>query len=164
MSKLIMVGMGSRPEIPDTGKVLLYARGKKLRALDEDGKEFNLNQDGWGAQFRIASINPQSIGVGYKGFIQVPYDCYITKMTLAGNSTGTGALLDIWKTSTYPPIAAGSIIGGNLVMYSGTTYYENSGLTGWATGISEGDFIGFYVTGSTATLYEFTISLFGKKI
>ena len=162
MSKLIMVGMATRPEIPDTGKVLIYARDKRLKSLNEDGEEFNLNQDGWGIQFTIGNTL-QSIGIGYKGFVQIPYDCYIDKVSLAGDLTGTNTQVDIWKTSTYPPTPAGSIVGGTLIPFAGTIYYEDTSLAGWATGISGGDFLGFYVTGTSLTTL-LTVSLSGRKL
>jgi|WetSurMetagenome_2_1015567.scaffolds.fasta_scaffold00049_97 hypothetical protein len=162
MSKLLMVGMATRPETPDAGKVLLYAKGKRLYALDEDGKEFNLNQDGWGLQFMIGNYL-QAIGVGYKGFVQVPYDCYIDKVSLAGDITGSNTRVDIWKSSTYPPTAAGSIVGGILIPYTGMAYYEDTALVGWSTGINEGEFLGFYVTGSSSTTM-LIVSLSGRKL
>lgn len=162
MSKLIMVGMTSRPEIPDSGKVLLYARNKRIFSLNENGQEFNLNQDGWGIQFMIGN-QLQSIGVGYKGFVQIPYDCYINKVSLAGDVTGTSTKVDIWKSSTYPPTPAGSIVGGVLIPYTGSYYVEDTSLVGWSTGISGGDFLGFYVTGSSNTTM-LVVSLSGRKI
>jgi hypothetical protein len=162
MSKIIMVGMANRPEIPDTGKVLLYARGKKLRALDEDGKEFNLNQDGWGINFIIGSTL-QSVGTGYKGYVRIPYDCYIDKVTLTGDVTGQNTWVDIWRTSTYPPLPAGSICGGNAVPMTGCIFYEDDDLIGWQTGIYAGDFLGFYVTGGYPVTV-LTVSLSGRKI
>jgi hypothetical protein len=100
-----------------------------------------------------------AIAAGTKGFIQVPFACTITAARLLADQAGS-ITVDIWKDSyaNYPPTDADSITGAAPATLSADVKSEDTGLTGWTTGIASGDILGFHVD-SASTVTRVTVVL-----
>jgi hypothetical protein len=100
-----------------------------------------------------------AITAGTKGFIQVPFACTITAARLLADRSGS-IVVDIWKNSyaNYPPTDADSITGAAPPTVSSAGKSEDTGLTGWTTGIAAGDILGFNVD-SASTVTRVTVVL-----
>jgi hypothetical protein len=100
-----------------------------------------------------------AIAPGTKGFIQVPFACTIAAARLLADRSGS-IVVDIWKDSyaNYPPDDADSITGAAPPAIASDIKSENTGLTGWTTGIAAGDILGFNVD-SASTLTRVTVVL-----
>lgn len=103
------------------------------------------------------------IATGVKGYIEVPFACTITAARLLADQTGS-IQVDIWKDTyaNYPPVDADSITASAVPAISSSNKDEDTTLTGWTTGISKGDILGFNVD-SVATIERVTLSLSVKK-
>jgi hypothetical protein len=99
------------------------------------------------------------IATGVKGYIQVPYNATITKVTMLADQSGS-IVVDIWKDTyaNYPPVNADSITAAAPPTISGATKSEDSTLTGWTTSITAGDVLGFNVDSAT-TITRLTLQL-----
>lgn len=100
-----------------------------------------------------------AITTGIKGFIEIPFACTITRVTMLADQSGS-AVVDIWKDTyaNYPPTDADSITASAVPTISTATKSQDSTLTGWTTSVSAGDIIGFNVD-SASTITRLTITL-----
>jgi len=109
------------------------------------------------------------IATGYKGFIRVPWDCTITKVTLLGDKVGS-IIIDIWKCSfsnydggSTHPVNADSITASAPPTISSATKSEDSTLVGWTKSISAGEIIAFNVD-SCSTIENVVLELEVTKV
>jgi hypothetical protein len=93
----------------------------------------------------------EAITAGVKGYLRVPFNCVIERVTLAADQVGS-IQVDIWKSTyaAFPPTDAGSITGGNESEITGSNKGEDTSLTDWATSLNEGDILAFNVDSATA--------------
>lgn len=100
-----------------------------------------------------------AITTGVKGYVQVPFACTITKVTLLGEQSGS-IVVDIWKDTyaNYPPTVADTITAAAKPTISAATKSEDATLTGWTTSIAAGDVLAFNVD-SVTTLELVTLGL-----
>ena len=96
---------------------------------------------------------------GVKGFLEVPFDCNIDQATVLANQSGD-LVVDVWKDTfaNFPPTDADSITGGSEPTISSAQSSQDSTLSGWTTGITAGDIVGFNVD-SILNVHRATISL-----
>jgi len=120
---------------------------------------------------RIASIGisldggGEVITTGIKGFVEIPYDCILTKWTLLADQTGS-IKIDIWKDTyaNYPPTDADSITNGNEPEIVNSNKAQETNLSGWSTvNISAGDILVFNVD-SCSSITRATLILSGTKV
>lgn len=100
-----------------------------------------------------------AITTGVKGFLEVPWDCTVTRATLVADQSGD-IVIDVWA-DTYanaPPDDAGSITASAPPTLSGAQTSQDSTLSGWTTALNAGDIIGFNVD-SVSTVERVTLSL-----
>jgi len=103
------------------------------------------------------------ITTGVKGFVEVPFACTITAVTLLSTDaavTSGSIVIDIWKDSyaNYPPVVGDAITASAKPTLSSATKSRDTTLTGWTTAIAAGDMLGFSVT-SVTTLTRVALSL-----
>ena len=105
----------------------------------------------------------QAVTTGVKGYLRVPFNSVIDRVTLAADQVGS-IQVDIWKSTyaSFPPADADSITGGNEPKITATNKYEDAALTGWGTSLSEGDILAFNVDSVTA-ITRVTVSLQVRK-
>ena len=105
----------------------------------------------------------EAITAGVKGFLRVPFNCTIERVTLAADQVGS-IQVDIWKSTyaAFPPTDAGSITGGNEPEITGGNKGEDASLTGWSTALNEGDILAFNVDSAT-TITRLTVKLHVRK-
>ncbi len=96
---------------------------------------------------------------GVKGFLQIPFNCTITAVSLLADQTGS-TVIDIWKDTyaNFPPTVADSITGAAKPTITATNKSVNSTLTGWTTTITAGDVLAFNVD-SVTSITRVTITL-----
>ena len=122
------------------------------------------------AQYLDDDIRARSIGItidgagsaistGIWGYIEIPYDCTIQRVTMLADQSGD-VVVDIWKDTyaNYPPTDADSITASAVPTISSADKSQDATLTGWTTSISEGDILGFNVD-SAATITRVHIIL-----
>jgi hypothetical protein len=97
---------------------------------------------------------------GIKGFLQIPFNCTITAVSLLADQTGS-TVIDIWKDTyaNFPPTVADSICASALptIPLSATKSVDIT-LTGWTTTITAGDVLAFNVV-SVTSITRVTITL-----
>jgi hypothetical protein len=100
-----------------------------------------------------------SIEVGLKGFLEIPFAATIKQWTLMADQAGD-IVIDIWKDTyaNFPPTDADTITGANEPSLSAAQKAQDSTLTGWTTSISAGDILAFNVD-SAATVTQVTLAL-----
>ena len=103
------------------------------------------------------------ITVGVKGFLEVPFACTITAVTLlsADAASLTGSIVvDIWKDTlaNFPPTVADTITASAKPTISAAKTSKNTTLTGWNKTLAAGDILAFKVD-SAATLTRVALSL-----
>ena len=105
----------------------------------------------------------EAITSGVKGYLRVPFNCTIERVTLAADQVGS-IQVDIWKSTyaAFPPTDAGSIAGGNEPVITGSNKGEDASLTGWSTNLNEGDILAFNVDNAVG-IARVTISLQVRK-
>ena len=98
------------------------------------------------------------LDTGNVGYVEVPFDCVITKATVITDQVGD-ITVDIWKDTfaNYPPTNAQSITGGNELAFIGNNK-ANSSLTNWSLTLTKGDIICFNID-TAVTVTKATISL-----
>lgn len=91
--------------------------------------------------------------------LRVPYDCLITGWDLVADQVGS-IQIDIWKNtySNYPPSSGNSITGSSKPSITLALKAQSSTLTGWATSLSEGEYLRFNVD-SVSTITKANLSL-----
>ena len=101
---------------------------------------------------------------GVKGFLQIPFNCTITAVSLLADQTGS-TVIDIWKDTyaNFPPTGADSITGAAKPTITASNKSVNSTLTGWTTTITAGDVLAFNVD-SVTTITRVTITLSVNRI
>ena len=103
------------------------------------------------------------IGAGYKGLIEVPFDCQIIASKVFADAPGN-LVMDIRKKAYagLPFVAGDSIVAAAPPTLAGTQFSNDGALVGWLKNISVNDLLGFYVTSATVTTV--TISLLVKRL
>jgi len=100
-----------------------------------------------------------AITTGLKGFLEIPFACTITQVTMSADASGS-IVVDIWKDTyaNFPPTDADSITASAPPTISSAQKSQDSTLTGWTKSISAGDILAFNVDSCT-TITRVTISL-----
>ena len=103
------------------------------------------------------------ITTGQKGFLEIPFNMTITRVTLMADQVGS-AVVDIWKDSyaAFPPTGADSITAAAKPTITAAQKVQDATLTGWSTSLTAGDILAFNVD-SVTTIQRLTISIVGKK-
>lgn len=96
-----------------------------------------------------------TIASGFKGYFEIPFSCSLQRATLvtgSGAGVSTCMVLDIWDgTFAAPPSSsANSIVGSSPLTIVAGSGVQDTTLTGWATSILAGHFIGWYVRSCTS--------------
>lgn len=104
-----------------------------------------------------------AITTGVKGYVEVPYACTIQQVKMLADQSGS-AVVDIWVDAyaNYPPTDADTITASAVPTISTATKSQDATLTGWTTGITAGDIVGFNVD-SAATIERLTINVECEK-
>lgn len=104
-----------------------------------------------------------AITTGVKGFLEIPFNCTIERVTMLADQTGS-IVVDIWKDTftNYPPTDADSITASAVPEISSGVKDQDATLTGWTKDILEGDILGYNVD-SITTIQRVTISLKVRK-
>ncbi|MES2671628.1 MAG: hypothetical protein V4673_14590 [Pseudomonadota bacterium] len=99
------------------------------------------------------------ITAGYKGIVEVPFDCLITRSTFLADIPGS-IVMDVRKTSyaNFPPGPADSIVGATPPTLAAQQSTQDTALTDWTLALRKGDLLAFYVSGLT-TVGLATLSL-----
>jgi hypothetical protein len=99
------------------------------------------------------------LDVGVKGYVEVPFDCTISKVTMLADQSGD-VVVDVWKTDypSHPPLDSDSITGGNEAQIVAAAKSQDSTLTGWTTSITAGDILAFNID-SCSNIQRLTVSL-----
>lgn len=110
-------------------------------------------------EFLIDGGGGAPILAGFKGTIEVPFNCTITRSTLLADAAGA-IVLDVRKTSYagFPPAPGNSIVGTDPPTLAGQQAAQDIALTGWTLTLSKGDVLAYYVVG-VATVSLATLSL-----
>jgi len=100
-----------------------------------------------------------TITTGVKGYLEIPFACTITQVTMLADQSGS-IVVDVWKDTyaNYPPVDADSITASAVPTISSAVKSQDATLTGWTTSIAAGDILGFNVDSAT-TVQRVTISL-----
>ena len=119
-----------------------------------DKKELVFIIDGGGSE----------ITTGVKGDVRIPFDCFIERVYLLADQSGS-IQVDIWKDTyaNFPPTDADSICGGNEPAISSDDQYEDTDLSGWTRHLSRGDILRFNVD-SVTTITRCTVILELRRI
>ena len=98
-----------------------------------------------------------AITTGVKGFLEIPFNCTIQRVTLLADQSGS-IVVDV-QTSTYAGFpTTSSIAASDLPTLSSAQKGQDSTLTGWSTSLAAGSIIAFKVN-SAATVTRVTVSL-----
>jgi hypothetical protein len=100
---------------------------------------------------------------GVKGFLEVPFACTITGVTLLSSDPAVlsgSIIVDVWKDSyaNYPPTVGDSITASAKPTITSATKSKDTTLTGWTKSLAAGDVLGFSIT-SVTTLQRVAVSL-----
>jgi len=161
-SAYILVGNGSNQPAPvavsgdvhidNTGATVIQpavvAPSMLDTSADDDAIEFVI--DGGGT----------AITTGVKGFLEIPYACTISRVTLLADQS-TSTVVDLWVDSyaNYPPDNDDSITdAGTSPTITAATKSQDSTLTSWTTSLTKGQIIGFNVD-SNDNAERLTISI-----
>jgi len=100
-----------------------------------------------------------AITTGVKGFVEIPFDCEITQVTMLADVSGS-AVVDIWKDTyeNHAPTDADSITASAVPTITTAIKSQDSTLTGWTKTFSAGDILVFNVD-SASTITLLTIAL-----
>lgn len=100
-----------------------------------------------------------AITAGVKGYLEIPFACTITQVTMLADQSGS-IVVDIWKDTyaNFPPLDADSITAAAVPTISSAVKSQDTTLTGWTTAIAAGDILAFNVDSAT-TVTRVTISL-----
>jgi len=123
----------------------LYVRG------DDSGMQFVFDEGGG------------VLTTGIKGYIEVPFDCYIEEQTLGADQAGD-LVIDLWLDSyaNYPPTVGDTITASAKPTLSSSDKDQDSVLTGWTRQLTKGQWLGVKVD-SAATVTLATLSLKVRK-
>ena len=173
------------PSVPDIHRRGTRASQASLPALTvgtlffvtDEGVTERWNGSGWetfsggggGAGVRVGAVGiifdggGAALTPGVKGFLEVPFACTITAVTLLSTDPAVlngSIVVDIWKDTyaNYPPVVGDSITGSAKPTIAGATKSRSTTLTGWTTAIAAGDILGFKID-SVTTLQRVLLSL-----
>ncbi|KKL22258.1 hypothetical protein LCGC14_2437250 [marine sediment metagenome] len=123
----------------------LYVRG------DDSGMQFVFDEGGG------------VLTTGIKGYIEVPFDCYIEEQSLGADQAGD-LVIDLWLDSyaNYPPTVGDTITASAKPTLSSSDKDQDSVLTGWTRQLTKGQWLGVKVD-SAATVTLATLSLKVRK-
>lgn len=104
-----------------------------------------------------------ALTTGQKGFLEVPFNCTITRSTLLADQTGS-VVVNVWKVAygSFPPSSGNKITASAPPTISAAQNAQDSTLSGWTTSLSAGDILAFNVD-SAATVQRVTLSLLVTK-
>src|SRR5215472_11705367 len=99
------------------------------------------------------------LATGLFGYLEVPFACTITRVTLAATNTGSAAA-DIWRVppGNFPPSAANSIVAADPPTLAAANFSQDATLTGWTTALNARDILAFVLT-SVAGISQLMLSL-----
>jgi hypothetical protein len=98
-----------------------------------------------------------AITTGVKGFLEIPFNCTIQRVTLLADQSGS-IVVDV-QTCAYSGFpTTSSIAASDLPTLSSAQKSQDSTLTGWSTSLTAGNIIAFKVNSAT-TVTRVTISL-----
>jgi hypothetical protein len=100
---------------------------------------------------------------GVKAFVEVPFPCRITAVTLLSTDpavTPGSIVFDVWKDTyaNYPPTGGDTITASAKPTLSNAVKSHDATLVGWTTAIVAGEVLGFRVE-SAALLTRVSLSL-----
>ena len=123
----------------------LYVRG------DDSGMQFVFDEGGG------------VLTTGIKGYIEVPFDCYIEEQSLGADQAGD-LVIDLWVDSyaNYPPTVGDTITASAKPTLSSSDKDQDSVLTGWTRQLTKGQWLGVKID-SVATVTLATLSLKVRK-
>jgi hypothetical protein len=103
------------------------------------------------------------ITTGIKGFLEIPYNCEIERVTLLANISGS-IVVDIWRDtySNAPPTVTDSICSTAKPTLSSAQKSQDTTLTGWTKTLAAGDILAFNVD-SVATIQQVTLVLVVRR-
>ena len=124
------------------------------------GGTISVNQ-GMGIEF-ICSQGGTSLLTGVQGWLQVPFNCTITSVSLVGDVTGS-VVVDIWKEpfASLPSTVSNSITASAQPTITSGITYTSSTLTGWTVTINSGDVLTYNlnsVSGFTKLLISLAVT------
>lgn len=150
--KLMAEGLVTPNDLPDndySGFQLYEAFEKAARKANRyDSRQFIIDAGG------------TAITTGFKGDLEIPFDCKIIGVRLYGRGAGS-ITIDIWKTNAggFPSSAANSITAAaKPELAGGAQFYEDLVLTGWAVDCVRGENWGINVD-AAATKERVTLVL-----
>lgn len=99
------------------------------------------------------------ITTGVKAYLEIPFDCTITRVTMLADQSGS-IVVDIWKDTyaNYPPTVLDTITAAAKPTISAAIKSQDSTLTGWTLTLARGDILAFKVDSAT-TVTNVTMSL-----
>ena len=104
-----------------------------------------------------------AISTGVKGYVEIPFDCYIVEQSLGADQAGD-LVVDLWVDSyaNYPPTVGDSICASAKPTLSSSDKDQDSDLTGWTRQLRKGQWLGINVDSAT-TVTGATMSLKVRK-
>ncbi len=99
------------------------------------------------------------ITTGVKGYLEIPFNCTIERVTLLADQSGS-IVVDIWKDTyaNYPPIDANSVTSSTPPTITTTFKSQDTTLTSWTVTLTKGDTLRFNVD-SITDIQRVTLSL-----
>lgn len=84
-------------------------------------------------------------------YVFCPVAASIRAVHLVSSQAGANAVVDIYKSQSYPPLVASSITASAKPTLASAQVYTDTTLTGWTRNISAGDWLAFVVNSVTLT-------------
>lgn len=86
---------------------------------------------------------------GFKGYVEVPFNCVIESVTLFGSTSGQ-MFFGIWKDTyaNWPPTSGDTITTSGVPILSGNVakmIYSGANISGWTLAMTKGDVLAFQV-------------------
>lgn len=133
-----------------------YTNGEAVTAMGAKGDANPLHHDktALGNASLTYVINSAGAGsaitTGLKGFLEVPFSCAITRVTMLAKPSGS-IVVDIWKDtySNFPPDNADSITAAAPPTITTAQKSQDSTLTGWTKALAAGAVLAFNVDSCT---------------
>ena len=119
------------------------------------GAVMETDEFGWSVTFGDGST---AIATGVAGWVEIPFGMTLTEVRLFVQPSGS-IKVDVWVDSyaNFPPDNGDTITGGNEPEVSSGVKDEDTTLTSWTKGLSEGDVMMFNVD-SCSTVTRVTIA------
>jgi hypothetical protein len=96
------------------------------------------------------------IPLGFRGIMELPFDCKIVRATLMANAAGN-LVMDVFKTTAAAPTGGASILAADPPTLAGAQFSRDTALTGWNVNLNRDDALAFYVLSSSVV--QATLSL-----